>query len=88
MLRGYSELHIKRRVRRDLKDHEKNVFFASVQGSASAHRENTISAQAASPHQERVLMKTLVCSFSPILNLILPEEETKIITIIHKVTLY
>lgn len=52
MLPRCSELHIKCRMRRDLKDHEKNAFFASVQASASAHRKNTISAQAASPHQE------------------------------------
>lgn len=73
------------RVRRDLKAHEKNVFFASFPASASAHRENTISAHAVSPHKGRILTKTLV-TFSPILDLILPDEVT--ITTIHKVTLY
>lgn len=85
MLHGCCELHIKCRVRRDLKDHEKNVFFASFPASASAHRENTISAHAVSPHKGRILMKTLL-TFSPILDLILPDEVN--ITIIHKVTLY
>lgn len=73
------------RVRRDLKDHEKNVFFASFPAPASAHRENTISSHAVSPHKGRILMKTLV-TFSPILDFILPDEVN--ITIIHKVTLY
>lgn len=73
--------------RSDLKDHEKNVLLPLLQASASTHRENTISAHAASPHKGRVFMETLAACF-PHSKLDAPTGREETITIIHKVTLY